>query len=170
MSEIYKIRIVLDTTEDVIRDVFILPGDKLESLHQIIVRGFDLDEGELSTYFMSNEDWDQGKEVSLFGFGLEGETEQNMSEVSVSQVLNKIGSRGLYVYDFLHLWTFYIELIQIGQNPNINIEELPKVVSQLGDRPKEAPAKEMEGNEENGFSDDLSDDSEMDFDDEGYFS
>ena len=69
MSMNYRVRIVLDTDEDVIRDIELNGKEKLNVLHESILSAFDLYTGEMAYFFLSNEDWEQGAEISLVNFG-----------------------------------------------------------------------------------------------------
>lgn len=153
----YRIRIILDTKEDVIRDIDISEFSSLSELHDQIVEAFDLEKGELASFYASNESWEQGEEISLLDFGANpGSESKLMSEVGIIEYLKKQGSKMIYVYDLMKLWTFYIDLIQTG----IPEKEEASFIKIVGDRPKEAPAKSMESTnlEENFEGDDFEDD------------
>lgn len=137
----YRIRVVLDTAEDVIRDIDISEYSSLAELHEQIVKAFDLEKGELASFFASNESWEQGEEISLLDFGAQpGSEAKLMSDVGIIEYLKKKGSKMIYVYDLMKLWTFYVDLIQT----NIPEMEDAQFIKIVGDRPKEAPSKSME--------------------------
>lgn len=140
MSEIYVIRAILDAEEDVIRDVAIHADSSLFDLHQLMVQAFDLDKGEMSSFFKSNEEWDQGEEISMMDF--DPETGMNpLDSTKVSDAFAETGSRMLFVYDYLDLWTFYLEALDIKESEST--KTYPHVIARLGDRPATAPHKEM---------------------------
>jgi hypothetical protein len=64
------------------------------------------------------------------------------------------GSKLIYVYDFLSMWTFYIELSEIKENTSNT--DLPKIVFAFGDAPESAPEKEFTSESDGDF--DLGDD------------
>lgn len=166
MSEIYVIRAILDAEEDVIRDVAIRADANLFDLHQLLIQAFDLDKGEMSSFFKSNEEWNQGEEISMMDF--DPETGMNpLDSTKVSDVFAETGSRMLFVYDYLDLWTFYLETLDIRESENN--KTYPHVIASLGERPKTAPHKEMKAEsqeEEDPFSmdDDIEDIDESDDD------
>lgn len=166
MAKIYVIRIVLDAEEDVIRDIAITPDATLFQFHHAIVDAFNLSTGEMSSFFRSNESWDQGEEISMMEF--DPETDSNALEKTVLQdVFTQKGGRMLFVYDYLNLWTFYLEVIDIREaDPD---KQYPALVGRLGETPEKAPDKEMQTEGLSEDDDFLEEDLDRDqFDDEGF--
>lgn len=156
----YRIRVILDSEEDVIRDIDISEKVNLLELHKQIIKAFDFEEGELASFYASNEDWEQGEEISLLDFGgMPGMEAKLMAETPLTEFLKEIGSKMIYVYDLLNLWTFYVDLLQTDI-PELEEVRILKIV---GDRPKEAPNKSMEATnledefEEENFTEENSD-------------
>jgi hypothetical protein len=161
-----KLRIILDTEEDVLRDVQVNESDPLTDLHELIVKAFQLEPGELASFFKSNDDWDQGEEIGILELSLTGsDTTRVMSDFTLADILNEAGDKMLYVYDYLNLWTFFIDVLSVETE---DISE-SRLLASVGERPKEAPAKEMDAQEDNDpFSSE--DDGETDtFDDSEWY-
>ena len=160
-NKLHLVRCVLDTEEDVVRDILAHPGQNLHLLHRAILNAFEIDAGEMSSFFRSNEDWEQGEEISMMDF--DPESGQNALEATtVGSCFEDIGSRMLFVYDFLNLWTFYLELVDMR-----DIEEgktYPRLVGKVGQTPSEPPAKDMATSPE---SDDIFDEEDEE-DDQWY--
>ena len=155
----YRIRVVLDTEEDVIRDIVLSPEQNLSTLHHNIVKAFNLEEGEMASFFASNDNWEQGEEISLVDFGaLSGSSARLMEKTSVRELLGKEESKMIYVYDLLNLWTFFVELIQIDEEKTDNIQ----IIKIVGERPEKAPSKSMESiNLEEDMDDELGPDDDF---------
>lgn len=155
-SKLYLIRCVLDAEEDVIRDIIVHPGQNLHLLHKAILHAFGIDAGEMSSFFRSNEDWEQGDEISMMDF--DSETGRNALEAeSVGSCFEDVGARMLFVYDFLNLWTFYLELVDL-RDPEEG-KTYPRLVGKVGQTPPEPPAKNMEASpEENDMFDEEDED------------
>lgn len=109
---IYKIRIILDAKDDVFRDVEIKPTQNLFALHKGIKSAFSLMSDELSSFWLSNENWDQIKEIPLEDMS-EDESQETMSDFLVQEIFEQVGDRMIFVYDYLTMWTFYVELLEI---------------------------------------------------------
>ena len=77
---ILHLRIILDHKKDVFRDIQLDASESLEHLHQTIVAAFDLQKGEMASFFLSNKNWDQEDEIPLLSMQ-EGSSE--MKDISI---------------------------------------------------------------------------------------
>lgn len=134
---VYKIRVILNTEEDVIRDIAIDSLSNLEDLHNSITNAFGFTGDQMASFYRSDETWVQGEEHPLFDMGEGADRKVQMNQVILDQVLQKDNDKMLYVYDFFSMWSFYIELIQTNFDHN-NIE-LPSLLFSLGLVPSTAP-------------------------------
>tara|TARA_R110002096_G_scaffold132768_2_gene283191 strand:- start:30288 stop:30791 length:504 start_codon:yes stop_codon:yes gene_type:complete len=158
----YRIRVILDAEDDVIRDIDISENSNFTALHDQIVEAFNFEKGELAAFFASNDDWEQGEEISLMDFGaMSGSKARLMSDVILKEFLSELGSKMIYVYDLLNLWTFYVDLIKT----DIPESSDSRIIKIVGERPAEAPSKSMESTnleEDYGLEDFENDDFEED--------
>ncbi len=159
---VYKFRVILDSEEDVFRDIAILEDDSLEDLHNAIVNAFDFDGMEIASFYTCDDTWNQDEEISLFDTGdIPGE-QKIMSDYQLSEILNKDNTKIIYVYDFLNMWTFLIELAAI--------EELetgilyPNTLFSHGIMPADAPEKDFSDSAASDFDYDEDDYDEDDLD------
>lgn len=104
-SKIAKLRVILDTEQDVYRDIEISMNATLMHFHNAILDSFGWASGEMASFFESDESWDKGREFSLMDIGGEGD----MALAKVKEIIKDTNSRAVYVYDFLRMWCFYIE-------------------------------------------------------------
>ena len=133
----YKIRVILNTEEDVIRDIAIDSLSNLEDFHNSITNAFGFTGDQMASFYRSDETWVQGEEHPLFDMGEGADRKVQMNQVLLDQVLQKDNDKMLYVYDFFSMWSFYIELIQTNFDHN-NIE-LPILLFSLCLVPSTAP-------------------------------
>ena len=156
----YKIRVILDTKEDVIRTVLVEDSINLEELHTTIAKSFGFEGLEMASFYRTDEEWNQGEEIPLFNMAEAGEG-VSMQNCILNTTLSEENSKLIYVYDFLNMWTFYVEVIEISKETST---ELPKTILTIGDVPEEAPKKEFKAEKLESDLDD--DDDEFDiFDD-----
>jgi hypothetical protein len=148
----YKIRVILDTQEDVIRTLLVDRASNLEALHDAIAKSFGFDGTEMASFYRSDNDWNQGDEIPLFNMSEAGEG-ISMQNSFLRKTLPEVHDKLIYVYDFLHMWTFYVEVIEIGEKTD---QELPKTILAVGEVPEVAPEKEF-------IADPLDDDFEDEF-------
>lgn len=157
---IFKLRIILEAEENVFRDVEVKTDQTLLDLHHGIKAAFDLKGEEMSSFYLSNDDWYQGSEISLEDVS-EKEQIDTMAEIKIEQVIPEKGNKMIFVYDFLSMWTFYVEVMEtdvISAN-----SDFPALVFSYGERPEIAPESEMFG--ELDIEDDFDDEDDfLDFD------
>ncbi|HEX9151257.1 MAG TPA: hypothetical protein VF842_04200, partial [Flavobacterium sp.] len=110
---VYKFRVILDAEDDVFRDIAILEDDTLEDLHNAIFNSFGFDGMEVASFYTCDETWNQEDEISLFDTGdIPGE-QKVMSDYQLSDILDKKNTKIIYVYDFINMWTFLVELAAV---------------------------------------------------------
>tara|TARA_X000000950_G_scaffold39392_4_gene42320 strand:+ start:14951 stop:15442 length:492 start_codon:yes stop_codon:yes gene_type:complete len=155
---IYRMRAILDTEEDVIRDFEIEDQSTLEELHDAISQSFGFAGNEMASFYRSDEQWNQGEELPLVDMGV---GEKPMNDIPLDKIISESDNRLIYVYDFLNLWTFFVELIEIAENEPMR--GYPSLIFTHGEVPETAPNKEFSGSGE--FEDDLSTDENEEEDD-----
>jgi len=141
---IYRFRVILDndTEDDIFRDLEIRETDNLEDLHNIITQSFGFDGTEMASFYKSDDEWNQGEEFSLFDMSEGLNTVTLMSKTILENVINEANTKLIYVYDFLNMWTFYVELAEIVE---INQStDYPNLMFVQGQIPDEAPEKSFE--------------------------
>jgi hypothetical protein len=166
---IYRFRVIYDndTDQDVFRDLEIRETDTMEDLHNAIAQSFGFDGLEMASFYISDDHWNQGEEISMFDVGEGDESVRLMNETIINDVVYEMQTKLIYVYDFLNMWTFLVELAEIvEETPGADYPNLMFVHGQL---PEEAPEKSFEAEDlenYNDFEDDLDiDDYEnLDFD------
>tara|TARA_B110000091_G_C13800765_1_gene470130 strand:+ start:2059 stop:2559 length:501 start_codon:yes stop_codon:yes gene_type:complete len=135
----YKIRVILDTKEDVIRTILVDDSINLESLHTIITKAFGFKGQEMASFYRTDEEWSQGEEIPLFNMAEAGE-DISMQNCILNDTLPEKNNKLIYVYDFLNMWTFYVDVIEISSDKKDN---LPQTILSIGEIPEEAPEKEF---------------------------
>ncbi|MFI1770802.1 IS1096 element passenger TnpR family protein [Thalassobellus citreus] len=166
---IYRFRVILDndTEDDIFRDLEIRESDTLEDLHNIITQSFGFDGTEMASFYISDDQWNQGEEISLFDLS-EDNSARLMNETSIDSVVHEMQTKLIYVYDFLSLWTFYVELAEIVEENNA--VDYPNLMFVQGQVPDAAPNKVFEADDDsdefNEFEDgiDIDDYDNLDFD------
>lgn len=166
---IYRFRIILDTHEDVFRDLEIEANASLEDFHNAITQSFGFEGLEMASFYTTNELWEEQEEISLFDVSDGPGGVRLMNETNLEDVVSEENTRLLYVYDFLNMWTFMVELADIVEREEGQI--YPNLMYVHGQIPAEAPEKEfisepMEGedNFEEDFDLDPEDYDNLDFD------
>lgn len=167
----YIFRVVVDTEKDIFRDINILENQTFEDLHKSIIKAFEFKGDQMASFYISNEKWEKGEEIALMDMSLENESGPiNMNNTIVSSKINSSNQKILYIYDFLKMWIFYIELVKEGvKEENVSY---PYVSLVFGSPPNEL-SKDInylfdsdfdDINEKNKTSNDLDEDEFENFD------
>ena len=156
---IYRFRIILDAKEDILRDIEIEASATLEDFHYAIAQAFGFAGSEMASFYRTNEAWEQGEEIPLLDMD---EGIVPMGQEQIDSIFTAENHHLIYVYDFLALWTFFVELIEVGE-PEITTL-YPNLIFFFFLVPEEAPQKdfvadestlenEMDEEEEEGLED-----------------
>ena len=135
---IFRIRIILDVEAAVLRDIEIEAKSTLKDLHEVITKSFGFLGNELASFYQSDKDWKQGKELPLFSI----DDNQTMENEKLDQIFMGSQKRLIYVYDFLNMWTFYVELKESGKI--ISGVNYPNLIHSQGHVPENPPEKKFQ--------------------------
>ncbi|MGD1848702.1 MAG: hypothetical protein ACFB10_25205 [Salibacteraceae bacterium] len=132
---VFRLRVVIDHEEDVFRDIEIRSDQTFEVLHGAIQQAFEFDNSQMASFFLSNATWEKGQEVALFD--MDDERSENliltMHQTTLGQLIAAKSDRLLYVFDFLLMWCFYLEVVEVNTLPAG--VDYPRLVQYFGDAP-----------------------------------
>ena len=153
---IYRFRAILDhdQKEDIFRDIEIRKTDTFEDLHNVLTQSFGFDGSEMASFYISNDQWEQGQEIALFDMGQNANVKM-MNETIVEELINEDNNKLIYIYDFLNMWTFLIELGEIVEEAQGT--NYPNLMFVCGQVPSEAPEKQFEAEDRNSIQDGVDD-------------
>lgn len=125
----YKFRVLLDNpnNEEIFRDITISSENTFSEFYDVIISSFFFNGDQLASFYVSNSSWDKGREISLMDMGTnEGpDSPLTMNETILKDLVISEDQKFILVYDFLKMWCFLIELIDIKtetiDNPSIDI-------------------------------------------------
>ena len=159
---IYRFRVILDTEEDVFRDLEIQKDATFEGFHNIITQAFGFDGGEMASFYTSDETWNQGQEISLFDMSDSEKPIKLMQETQLESLVTETAPRLIYIYDFLSMWTFMVELAEVAEfEPGV---DYPNVMFAHGQLPDSAPEKEFRAEQLDDYGEEEPRDSFVDLD------
>ena len=133
-----KIRVTLESKEDVIRELLVNPENNLEYLHQSIIKNLKLDEFEMASFYIIDSNLDLGDEIPLFDTSEKDREVITMKNMLISSVLYSEDSKLIYIYDFMNMWRFFVEFLEISE------ETTEKYTHEVGEMPKEVPDLKFE--------------------------
>lgn len=132
-----KFRVLVDTekSEDIFRDIVISSSANFEVLYRTILESYEFAGDQLASFYMSNESWDKGHEIILVDMGLDSEIDAPslMAETPIKEFINQKGQKIILVYDFIRMWCFLIEVVDLLDSATA----APFVELSVGDSPDE---------------------------------
>ncbi|HLV43161.1 MAG TPA: hypothetical protein VKY37_12845 [Brumimicrobium sp.] len=163
-----KFRILLDSIEntEVFRDIIINDDFNFEHFYNTILDAFGLSNDQMASFFVSDEDWNKGEEISLMDMSF-GDLDDEESPIEMNSLLLKDRiddpkQRFILVHDFLSMWIFLIELHEITEDE----VESPQLVLEVGVIPPDLIEKGPKSLDDMHFETDRDPNSEeFDFDD-----
>lgn len=155
-----KFRVLLDSekNEEIFRDIVISKDDTFEQFYKAIIAAYRFEGDQMASFYMSNDSWDKGFEITLMDMSFDDDMVEPcaiMSEQKLSDFVKEPDQKIILVYDFMRMWIFLIELIDIVKEP---VDE-PKVTLSVGIAPPE-DSKMM------NLDDDFDEDFDGDYSDE----
>ena len=152
-----KFRVLLDSKNDkeVFRDIILDNSETFESFYKVVISSFGLDDNQMASFYVSDEDWNKGEEITLMDMGFDEENPPLiMSENTIADFVTSTQQKFILVYDFLNMWIFLVELQEVLKE---KIDE-PKAVLSVGEVPQEMKSSSGEAINDINFDTDFSDD------------
>jgi len=128
----YKFRVLLDNSnnEEIFRDIIISQEATFSDFYDTIIKAFRFNGDQLASFYISNDTWDKGDEISLMDMGDSG---LNMSTSFINDIVEAKNQKFILVYDFLKMWCFLIELVNTTED---SVSD-PEIILSIGISPKE---------------------------------
>lgn len=132
---IYRFSITQPDNEDFER-VIDVPSDwTFEQFHKTILASVEFDFEQLASFYICNDEWQKGDEITLIDMHDEEDGKLLfMGEHHLSEFVKKVGDKLSYLYDFVLMWEFKIELVKIESSTKKG-EKFPKLFSSKGENP-----------------------------------
>ncbi|MEN9742886.1 MAG: hypothetical protein RLZZ65_691 [Bacteroidota bacterium] len=112
-----KFRVLLDSdkNEEVFRDILIAADANFETFYHAIMEAFAFKGDQMASFYVSNDSWDKGHELSLLDLSYDDdaidEPASVMKQATIQDFIEEPDQRFILVYDFLRMWIFLVELI-----------------------------------------------------------
>ncbi|GAB3424916.1 IS1096 element passenger TnpR family protein [Niabella aquatica] len=142
---IFKFRIYFEEDDSIYRDVVIKHTQTFQQLHETILKAYEFDNKHQATFYRSNDNWQQGREITLEKYDKKYRVEPLiMAETTIGSEIKNTNQRFTYTYDFHKQWNFLIELINVSKDADSRTE-YPSIVRSEGIGPKQYGTKGLLG-------------------------
>jgi len=129
---ILKFRVYWEEDEGVYRDILIRHKQSFQDLHTAILKGYSFDTKFAATFFKSNDQWQEGREITLEQYDKSYKVDPLiMGETLLGSQITDPNQKFIYLYDFDKQWRFLVELIQIDKEES-PLYEYPHILRSEG--------------------------------------
>jgi len=116
----YRFRIQTEENEDFLMDIDIKASQNFLDFHNAIKEHCNITTNELASFYTCDDSWRKKTEIMLMDMTEEREQENPkpvllMDKVKLNQIIDNPHQKFMYVYDFLKMHIFYIELMQVKE-------------------------------------------------------
>lgn len=131
---IYKFRMISGDEKVFLRDYEIDSNQTFLEFHNIIQQNLSYDTSQLASFFLADENWNKGLELTLIDMDNDGGLAAiPMDSVKIKEIIKEKKERLLYVYDIFTDNSFFIELMEITM-PDCSIK-YPVCIASIGEPP-----------------------------------
>jgi hypothetical protein len=166
---VYKFKVNLEDQDNFYREIEILANQTFEDLHKVIIECGDFEGHELASFYLCDSVWKKMQEITLFDMNIDDEDDKEqiemknplltMDKAKFKNVINDPHQKIIYIYDYLEMWTFLLELYKISEaDEKIIYPRIAKSSGKIIKKLKEIPVDAGFDDEEMGkeFEDALS--------------
>jgi hypothetical protein len=166
MMHIYKFRILLEDNDQFFREIDVRANQTFEDFHTALVKSAGFDNKEMASFYICDSKWNKQHEICLCDMSVPDEENPDededdpkvkkqkipikcMSECRLKDMIIDPHQRMIYVYDFLRMHTFYIELFKIfAAEPGKQYPYVAKSKGKVHQVPATPQAADMEPDDE----------------------
>ncbi len=160
-----RLRLISGEDEDFIRDIEVGRESTFFELHSFIQKNLNFDEGQMTSFFITDEEWNKEDEITLMDMAMDESSEIFiMADTKINQFITKQKQRLLYVFDFFNERSLFIECYEVNNN---DCKEI-KCLYSAGNAPDQLDLSNILGDD--SFDNDETLEKQMGFDDEDDFN
>ena len=115
---VYRFKITAEENDEFIRDVEFIANQTFEDIHRFIKETCGFSNNELASFYTCDNQWRRKQEITLMDMGSDDENDSSeksliMKDAKLNQIINDPHQKIIYIYDFIALHTFYLELFKV---------------------------------------------------------
>lgn len=137
---VYKFKLSFEDYEDIYRVIEIKSTQTFYDLHKAILASIQFDEKQMASFYMSNDTWKKGQEITLEDMSDEEDDPEKripiMKKSPIHDYIDDPHQKIIYIYDFMEMWTMRLELFGIDMKENTSVK-YPLCSKSVGMAPKQ---------------------------------
>ncbi len=115
---IFTFRALSQEEDDFVLELQIRSNQTFYDLHKSVQKELNYDEGQMASFYLTNDEWEKEKEINLFDMfddNHNGNGLLKMEDTILEDKLINEKSKMLYIHDFFYERALFIELIKINE-------------------------------------------------------
>lgn len=117
---IYHFRVISNEVDDFIFEIAIDSKACFVDLHTFIQKELSFDSSQITSFFITDADWNKEVEITLLDMIEESEQHKVMDQVSLEDLLTQTKQRLLYTFDVFADRVLFMELTAINEGDLLN--------------------------------------------------
>jgi len=112
---IFTFRALSQEEDDFVLELQIRSNQTFYDLHKSVQKELNYDEGQMASFYLTNDEWEKEKEINLFDMfddNHNGNGLLKMEDTILEDKLINEKSKMLYIHDFFYERALFIELIK----------------------------------------------------------
>lgn len=115
---LYKFKLTFEEYDDIQRIIEIKSSQTFLDFHKAILASINFDSKQLASFYISNDTWKKGQEITLEDMTDEEDEEPEkiipiMKKSYLHDFVDDPHQKIIYVYDYVEMWTMHLELVGI---------------------------------------------------------
>lgn len=132
---VFQFRVLSDENDNFIRDYDVAYDMNLLDFHNFICSNLQFDNTNASSFFLSDSQWQKGREFTLLDMGNNDDALMPlaMESVTLGEIIHKNAERLIWMFDMFAERALYLELVATRKMEDS--DNLPSVATFEGDAP-----------------------------------
>ena len=119
---VYKFKIISDKVEDFVLHIAADAKNTFFELHEAIQLACKYDPSELATFYLADEEWDKGFEITLFENRFSKQQSLGlMKQTELGDLLKEQEDKLIYTFDVINQKSLYIQLNKIVMEEKLSL-------------------------------------------------
>ena len=110
---VYHFRLISNEVDDFIFEILIDSKAHFSDLHLFIQENLDFDKSQITSFFVTDDDWNKEIEITLLDMAFGESSQLVMDKTKLNELVSSLRQRLLYVFDLFSERVLFMELIEI---------------------------------------------------------
>lgn len=111
---IFRFLLLSDEVDNFKREIQIDADSSFLDLHNAIIKSVDYKDGEMTSFFICDDNWEKEKEITLVEMDTSSDEDSYvMEDCTLNDFMEDEGQKLMYVFDYMTERAFFMDLVEI---------------------------------------------------------